>query len=118
MAFPLEKYHFYTQETKDGVKKIIAVSTYAGKIVRGVAKCAPGDEYDEEKGKRLAAARCNARIAAKRQARAYRKCKEALAAKVEADRIYKKMYSYFCDSCASCFTAQSEEEAIALTLKA
>jgi len=37
-----------------------------GKPVRGVAKCAPNDEFDINKGKELAAARCNLKVAQKR----------------------------------------------------
>lgn len=59
--FPLEKYKFYIAKNK-----VIAVSTYAGKTVRGVAVCADSDTFDLEKGKRLAAARCNAKVAEKR----------------------------------------------------
>ena len=53
--------------------KIIAVSTYAGKTVRGVAICAPGDKFDLNFGKALAAARCNEKVAEKRYARANNK---------------------------------------------
>ena len=59
--FPLERYKFYIAKNK-----VIAVSTYAGKTVRGVAVCADSDTFDIEKGKRLAAARCNVKIAEKR----------------------------------------------------
>ena len=65
--FPFEKYRFHVVDTKnsDGqtVKKVIAISTYAGKPVRGVAICSVHDEFDLEKGKKLAAARCNAKVA-------------------------------------------------------
>lgn len=65
--FPFEKYRFHVVDTKnsDGqkVKKVIAISTYAGKPVRGVAICSVHDEFDLEKGKRLAAARCNEKVA-------------------------------------------------------
>ena len=50
--------------------KVIALSTYAGKTVRGIAKCHPNDTFDVEFGRKLAAARCNAKIAAKRFNRA------------------------------------------------
>lgn len=51
-------------------KKVVAYSTYAGQSVRGVAKCAPEDEFDVEFGKKLAAARCNVKVARKRLKRA------------------------------------------------
>lgn len=62
----MEKYSFYT----DGKTKVIAVSTYAGKAVRGVAKCDVNDTFSLEKGKKLAAARCNEKVAKKRFTRA------------------------------------------------
>lgn len=59
-------------------RKIIALSTYAGKTVRGVAICSEHDQFDVEKGKALAAARCNEKVAAKRYERASRKLNDAL----------------------------------------
>lgn len=64
----------------DGHSKVIAVSSFAGQTVRGVAKCAPNDEFDLEYGKRLAAARCVAKIANKRMNRAEDKVNEAVEA--------------------------------------
>jgi hypothetical protein len=64
----LSFYQFYRTGNK-----IIAVSTYAGKTVRGYAKCAPEDKDNEWYGKVLAAARCNAKIAKKRWNRAKQK---------------------------------------------
>jgi len=63
--------------------KVIAVSTYAGKTVRGVAICAPGDDFDLEFGKRLAAARCNEKVAEKRYNRANAKLNSILDQKNE-----------------------------------
>ena len=56
--------------------KVIALSTFAGCTVRGIAKCHPNDDFDEEYGKKLAAARCNEKISAKRYARAQSKYNE------------------------------------------
>lgn len=47
-------------------KVVVALGSFAGKVVTGVARCAPEDMFDIEKGKRLAAARCTAKIAEKR----------------------------------------------------
>lgn len=63
--------------------KVIALSTYAGRPVRGIAKCHPNDTFDVEYGKALAAARCNEKIARKRYARATKKYNE-LVAEIEA----------------------------------
>ena len=48
MAFPIDKYKFAYRTDKDGIKYVIAISTYAGKTVKGIAVCSPEDEYDED----------------------------------------------------------------------
>ena len=74
--------------------KVIALSTFAGKTVRGVAKCAPGDVFDEEKGKDLATARCAYKIALKRQKRANKKYKIAADEYAKALKFLKQMETY------------------------
>ena len=83
MSFPLEKYRFYTNGNR-----IIAVSTYAGKTVRGVAICHPDDNFNLETGKQIAAARCNEKIARKRLERASAK---AIAAGVNLENAKAKL---------------------------
>ena len=91
--YPIDKYRFY-----DAGNKIIAVSTYAGKQVRGVAICHPDDKFDIETGKKIAAARCNYRIANKRYERAQQKYAEAQEQFANAQRHLDKMKSYMNDS--------------------
>lgn len=74
--------------------KVIALSTYAGKTVRGVAKCAPGDEFDIEKGKDLATARCAYKIAQKRWKRSCQKLGEAGIIMFDAEKFYNEMCEY------------------------
>lgn len=52
------KYKVFTNSKNE----IIAVSTYAGKTVKGVAKCDPRDSFDKSKGEQLAIARCAAKL--------------------------------------------------------
>ena len=78
--------------------KVIAISTYAGKTVKGVAKCDPRDKFDVEIGKQLATARCNAKVAAKRYARAERKSDEARHQMYLAEAHYDKMNNYYYDA--------------------
>lgn len=73
--YPFEKYKFYVNEKE---RTVYAISTYASKTVRGVSKCAPEDTFDIEYGKRLAAARCNLKVAAKRVSKSEANCKELL----------------------------------------
>lgn len=103
MSYPLNKYRFYKANNK-----IIAVSTYAGRTVRGVAVCHPGDNFDEEIGKKLAAARCNLKVAEKRVARADKKAKDATEKAVMASRHLENMIHYQRDSRDQVLTAQEE----------
>lgn len=56
------KYKYFT----NGENMVVAVSSYKGRTIRGVAKCSEEDEFDLETGKKLAAARCALKIAEKR----------------------------------------------------
>ena len=71
--------------------KVIALSTYAGRTVKGIAKCHPSDKFDVEYGKELAAARCNQKIAKKRYERARVKywdmCKEIKEVNARAQKV-------------------------------
>lgn len=91
--FPLEKYKFFVNGNK-----IIAVSRYAKKTVRGVAICHPDDNFNLEIGKQIAAARCNEKVAQKRYARAESKFAEAEEKLAEAQNYYDRMKEYMNDS--------------------
>ena len=93
MNIDMSKYRFYTSKNK-----VYAVSTYACRPVKGVAKCDPDDEFSIEYGKELAVARCNEKIAEKRVKRAKRKFKEAHDDYVSAKRFYDDMTKYLDDS--------------------
>lgn len=55
------KYKYYTDD-----KRVVAVSTYAKKNVRGVAVCNDDDVFDFDFGKKLAKIRCDRKINEKR----------------------------------------------------
>ena len=100
--YPISKYKFFT--TPDN--KVIAVSTYAGKTVKGVAKTDPRDKFDESFGKELAAARCAAKVAKKRRARAAKMMKKAQTQLSVAQRYVDRMKAYEADA------AKEYEEAV------
>ena len=110
------KYKFYTTTDSKGRVVTIAVSTYEGRTVKGYAKCDTTDNYDVENGKKLAAARCNERIAKKRAARATRKLAEAQTRLAQAEAHLAKMTSYFEDSHDAVVTAKVEVDEILRTL--
>lgn len=93
-------------------KVVVATSTYAGKTVRGVARCHPNDEFDIDKGIQLAVYRCNLKVADKRQARAYRKVKEAKLALYEAQVFLDKMLDYRAQSVLDYLSAKDDLEDI------
>lgn len=78
----------------DNKNWVYAVSSFAGKTVRGIAKCNPEDEFDFETGKKLAIARCATKIAKKRFARACEKHDEAIAMYTAAKKYLIEMEEY------------------------
>lgn len=108
------RHYFYTD--KSGAKVVVAVSTYAGKPVKAIAKCDPNDKYSEETGKQLAEARCNVRVSAKRKSRATAKVREAEIALAQAQRHYENMLHYYAESCTKYNVAVNEEKALTASL--
>ena len=62
----LNRYKFYHYVDKDGSNVVVAVSSHAGRTVKGYARCTPEDNFDLEVGKKLAAARCNEKVLIKK----------------------------------------------------
>ena len=98
------RYKFYNA----GDGKIIVTSTYAGRTVRGTAKCAPGDSYSEEAGKNLALARCDSKVAHKRHKHALKRYQEALDWYDEAYQYLQDMERYCDDSYDAMVKADNE----------
>lgn len=97
---PTYKFYEYARLHNDGTSsiRITAVSSFAGKPVKGHADCHPNDEYDMEYGRALAAARCAEKIAVKRCNRAYAKVDEARAQVNAALAHLQKMMQYEADA--------------------
>ena len=121
MEYPIEKYKCYGYDEKDENDElrchcVVAIASYAGKPVKGIAKCHPNDEWDWEKGKALAIARCAEKIAIKRAKRATKKMNEAREemAKTVAESIEKviDMTNYFLDATAEVAEAALDIEEI------
>lgn len=105
-SFPLDKYSYNVSENV-----VTATSTYGGKEVSAVAKCDPKDEFDIDKGKELAALRCNTKIATKRLQRANHKLNEAETEFIKAYKKWVKMLHYYEDSKEALNEAAAEKEA-------
>ena len=77
-----------------GDNKVVCISKYAGKPVRGIAKCDPEyDEFDVETGKELAQSRCDVKVANKRVANLQRKLYGALNTLEQAKRNVEQLES-------------------------
>ena len=75
----MARYTFYIADNK-----VTCVTHYAGKEVKGIAKCDPNDTFDSEYGRRLAQARADKKVAIKRY-------KAALKKKNELKESYEKL---------------------------
>lgn len=104
----MPNYKVYT----DNATFVKVGSTYAGRKVYGIAKCAPDDEFDYNFGYRLAKARCDMKVAEKRYKRA--KAKFALASKLmkQAEDLYDDTSCYLADSWATYMTNLNDLNAI------
>lgn len=91
-------YKFYTHTRKDGAKEIIAVSTYAGRRVKGKAVCAPEDEFNTTVGEELAKLRCAVKIDLKRAKRAEAEKEYLLSLRDELNKLIAKNDRYVEDS--------------------
>lgn len=92
---------------------VVAVSSFAGKKVRGIAKCNPSDNFNLNFGKALASVRCELKIAKKRVRRAQRKVDEAKRQAEAANRYLTKMLKYEADAEAR-FNEASFKETVLL----
>lgn len=95
------KCYGYDEKNPDGSLRchcVVAISSYAGQPVKGYAKCHPNDEWNWEKGKALAIARCAQKIAVKRANRAAVKLTEAQTQMDCAAAHVADMSNYFLDA--------------------
>ena len=117
MRYPIEKYQIVKHQHPDylGVE-IIARSTYAGETVKGKAICHGSDTYSEDKGIKLAVARCAEKIAKKRAARAARLLKKANEQLAMAQKYVADMTAYHTDAVAELAEAQTEVADILATM--
>lgn len=70
------KYRFLQYTRADGARVVVAITSFAGKTVKGMAVCSPHDEFDFEIGKRLAKLRAEKKLAWKRADKAGAKLNE------------------------------------------
>lgn len=117
MRYPIEKYQIVVHQHPDyHTTEILARSTYAGETVKGKAICHLNDTYDEDKGVKLAVARCAEKIAKKRKARAARLLKKAQDQLAMAQKYVADMTAYHTDATAELAEAQADVADILATM--
>lgn len=87
--------------------KVIAVSSFGGRAVRGIAKCDPRDQFDFETGKEIAEARCNYKIAKKRLRFAEDQCDAIGECLRILENEYARSLSYYKDAQAKLVEAEN-----------
>ena len=113
MRYPISKYNIVIhQHPTYHTTEIIAYSTFAGKAVYGKAICHEDDQYDEQKGIKLAVTRCAEKIALKRRSRANRMVKQAKADLIKAEQYLRDMENYAFDAALEVVETQTELKAI------
>ena len=85
-----KNYKIYTHNNE-----VIAVTSFARRPVRAVAKCDPRDTFNVEFGKALAVARCDVKVADKRLVAAKKRLDKANEAMIAAKRELDAANKYF-----------------------
>lgn len=98
-------------------RAVIAVCRYAGRNVRGVAKCSPDDEFNLDYGTRLAIARCEEKVARIKIRNASTKYLAAAKAADEAEKRFSEMKQYYMDSVDQLDNAIEEVKKISNEIK-
>lgn len=106
------RYRYFNSETE-----VVCVSSFAGKSVVGRAKCAPGDNFNLEVGKKLARLRCDLKIAKKRKKSADKKEIAARMAVHAAKEEWEKSVEYYKSASAEINTVSNELNDLISTLK-
>jgi hypothetical protein len=115
------KYEFKTFDkvNPDGTqsKVVMAISTYRGRTVKGMAKCTERDVFSFEDGKKLSSARCAVKVYKKKRKRAATKCAEALKNLELAKKNFMEMTRYYNEVTEEYADSLNKLEEIESTLK-
>ena len=82
-----------------GTNKVICLTRYAGKTVKGTAKCDPSDTFSEKDGKELSKARCDVKTSKEKVKLATIKYQQATIDYLEAKSKYDYAKARYEDEC-------------------
>lgn len=97
-------------DNEENPTKVIVLTKYAGRPVRGIAKCSPNDTFNETLGRDLAQLRCDLKVAKLRMKRAMVKYAEAAKEWNRADEHLADMEDYYFNSRAEYENLLAEEK--------
>lgn len=97
-------------DDEENPTKVIVLTKYAGRPVRGIAKCSPNDTFNETTGRDLAQLRCDIKVAKLRMKRAQKKYAEAAEAWRCMDEHLADMEDYYFNSRAEYENLLAEEK--------
>ena len=106
----------YKYKIDEKKRTIVAMSTFAGKVIAGVARCAPTDDFNIETGKKIAAARCSVKVAERRMRRAKICMDNARDSLTWWQKRFEQMQKYEADSAIAFEQATAALAAIEKTL--
>ena len=102
----MRRFQFFT----DNCRKVICVTHYMGKPIRGVAKCSPNDTFDFEKGKEIAELRCREKLEKKRMENVEKRYNEICKERKKLERRFAKICSQLTTSNATYHIIKDELE--------
>lgn len=101
----------------DNNETVVVVSSYAGKPVRGIAKCYITDDFDYDTGVKLAQARCDHKVAKKRYKNAMNRYEDAKEMYQMAQTYLLEMREYAASSEKEMYEAEAHLESVLNKLK-
>lgn len=93
-------------------RTVIAITKWHGKTYKGFARCSENDEWNEDLGKRLAAARVELKVARAREHQADIEMRQILRLQNQIYEAGKKVAAYNRDAGKKWFDAQKNLDAI------
>ena len=115
-AFIYENFRWPDLDLEYGINSQLDDQLKMPSSFMGKAVCAPEDEWNEELGKKIAASRCNEKIAKKRLDRSVKKLAEAKEDVVKAENHKRDMESYHNDAYIAYNIAAMEHDLLIASL--
>ena len=111
-----DKYSFY-YDLKCDIKKVICVTYYKGKPIKGIAKCAPCDDFDISVGEKLAYLRCKNKFLKRKSEQATSAYSKAVVAAGKAEMNRLNAIDFFNEVSSELYAARQELASLETSLE-